>query len=128
MGRPAPVPESCTTGVVALAVEAVPVTPEPKPRGPPAVSMLHRLEYWPTPPRTTQLLEACHANPRRGIAMAFVAKFLVRAPFRPANQIEPGVLVTGFVRVGSKPPILFLTSLIPPCTSTRNPRLTVRFG
>src|SRR5215469_412103 len=119
MGRPAPVPESCTTGAWPGLADAVPVTPVPKPRGPPTVSMLQRAEYCPTPPRTTQLFEASQAIPKRGIAMVFVWKDFVRAPFRPANQIEPlgltvivGVLGTGLGTVGSNPPILFLTSLI----------------
>ena len=64
----------------------------------------------------------------RCIAMVFVWNDWVRAPFKPANQIDPGVLVMGFVRVGSNPPMWFCTSLIPPCTSSRTPRLTVRFG
>src|SRR5258708_37865162 len=126
MGKPAPVPESCTTGVVGeVPAFAVPVTPVPKPSGPPTVSMLQRLAYWPTPPRTTQLFVGDHAMPRRGITLVLVWNDLVRSPFKPANQIEPKVLVTGLVSVGSKPPIWFWTSLIPPWVSERNWMLAV---
>src|SRR5215469_15952348 len=113
MGRFVPLPDSCTTGVTLLLATRLPVTPVPKPTAPPTVSMLHRAEYCPTAPRTTQLSVACQANPRRGITMVFVWNKFECSPFRPANQIEPieltgnsGLgLVTGLERVGSNPPM-----------------------
>src|SRR6266481_9838482 len=102
MGRPAPVPESCTTGAWPGLADAVPVTPVPKPRGPPTVSMLQRAAYWPTPPRTTHLSDACQAIPRRGITLVFVSNDFAGAPFSPANDTVPRVLVTGLMIVGLK--------------------------
>src|SRR4029077_9275224 len=102
--------------------------PVPKPRGPPTVSMLQRAAYWPSPARTTHLSDACQANPKRGITLVFVLNDCVGAPFAPAKETEPRVLVTGLVIVGLKPPKLFWTSLIPPCVSERTPRLMVTFG
>src|SRR4029077_6917146 len=109
MGRSAPVPESCTTGFWPGLADAVPVTPVPKPRGPPTVSMLQRAAYCPTPPRTTHLSDACQANSRRGITLVFVLYDCVGAPLPPTKETEPGVLVTGLVIVGLKPPKWFWT-------------------
>src|ERR1700753_1725307 len=143
MGRFDPFPDSCTTGAVVLEVDELPTAPhklgtpqpDPKPITPPTVSSLHNVANCPTPPRKTQFCVGVYAKPRRGITMVLVAKLLFRAPFRPANHIEPfglvgkmGVLGTGLGRVGSNPPALLYFSVDPPCVSERNPRLMVKFG